>query len=161
MKFLGTLFVLLLVVLLVLAGFAFWMVKTPYGPHAETFVDIAPHTSSAAIGAMLEQEGVIRSRYGFAVLRAVTALRGGRSLKAGEYRFDHPVPMTEVYDKIARGEVYTVSLTIPEGYNIFDVAQAVEDAGLGKRDDFLAAARKHTELIAEWTANSKQQPESL
>jgi UPF0755 protein len=161
LKFLGILFVLLLVVLLVLAGFAFWIVRTPYGPHAETFVDIAPHTSSAVIGAMLEQLGVIRSRYGFAVLRAVGALRGGRSLKAGEYRFDHPVSMTEVYDKIARGEIYTVSLTIPEGYNIFDIAQAVENAGLAKREDFLAAARKHTDLIAEWTANSKKQPESL
>jgi UPF0755 protein len=111
---------------------------------------------------MLEQKGVIRSRYGFELLRALAAVRGARSLKAGEYRFDHPVPMTEVYDKIARGEVYTVSLTIPEGYNIFDIAQAVESAGLGKKDEFLAAERKHTELIAEWPAmGSGAAPESL
>jgi len=157
LKFLGT----LLVILLLLAGFAFWLVRSPYGPHTETFVDIAPHTGSESIGAMLEQKGVIRSRHGFELLRAVSTLRGGRSLKAGEYKFDHPVPMTEVYDKIARGEVYTVSLTIPEGYNIFDIAQAVENAGLGKRDEFVEAARKHTELIAEWTAGSERQPESL
>ncbi len=157
MKFFGT----LLVILILLAGFAFWMVTTPYGPRGETFVDIAPHTSTGAMGATLEQKGVIRNRYGFELLRALAAVRGTKSLKAGEYRFDHPVPMTEVYDKIARGEVYTVSLTIPEGYNIFDIAQAVENAGLGKRDEFLAAERKHTELIAEWTAKSAHEPESL
>jgi len=158
LKFLG----ILLVVLLLVAGFAFWMVHTPFGPQTETFVDIAPHTSSGAIGGMLEQKGVIRSRYGFELLRAWAAVRGGKSLKAGEYRFDHPVAMTEVYDKIARGDVYTVSLTIPEGYNIFDIAQAVESAGLGKRDEFLAAERKHTELIAEWTAmGAGAAPESL
>ncbi|WP_263366802.1 endolytic transglycosylase MltG [Edaphobacter bradus] len=155
LKFLGT----LLVVLLLLAGFAFWLVHTPFGPAKETFVEIAPHTGTQAIGEQLEQAGVIRSRYGFAVLRAVAAVRGGRSLKAGEYRFDHPAPMTEVYDRIARGDVYTISLTIPEGYNIFDIAEAVEAAGLGKRDDFLAAERQHTELIAEWTAG--RTPESL
>jgi UPF0755 protein len=136
-------------------------VNAPFGPQAETFVEIAPHTSTDAIAAMLEQKGVIRSRHCFEVLRAVATIRGGKSLKAGEYRFDHPVSMRDVYDKIARGEVYTVSLTIPEGYNIFDIAQAVENAGLGKRDEFLAAERKHTELIAEWTANSEGQPESL
>lgn len=128
------------------------MVHTPYGPQGETFVEIAPHTGSEAIGALLEQKGVIRSRYGFDLLRAVAGVRGSKSLKAGEYRFDHPVAMTEVYDKIARGEVYTVSLTIPEGYNIFDIAQAVENAGLGRRDEFLAAERSHAELIAQWTA---------
>ena len=61
MKFFGTLFVLFIL----LVGFAFWMVTTPYGPHGETFVDIAPHTSTGAIGETLEQKGVIRSRYGF------------------------------------------------------------------------------------------------
>ncbi len=159
MKVFWTLLVILVLVLL--GAYANWMVNAAYGPQSETFVDIAPHTGSEAIGAMLQQKGVIRNRYGFELLRAVAAVRGGKSLKAGEYRFDHPVSMRDVYDKIARGEVYTVSLTIPEGYNIFDIAQAVENAGLGKRDDFLAAERKHTELIAEWTANSETQPESL
>jgi UPF0755 protein len=157
LKFLGALVVLLAL----LAGFGYWLVTTPYGPQGETFVDIAPHTGTEAMGALLEQKGVIRSRHGFELLRAVEAVRGGRSLKAGEYRFDHPVSTIEVYDKIARGEVYTVSLTIPEGYNIFDIAQAVEDAGLGKRDEFLAAARQHTELIQEWTAGSDVKPSSL
>jgi UPF0755 protein len=142
-KFLLTLLLLVLIV----AGGAYWLVSTPFGPSKETFVEIAPRTGTEDIAAMLESSGVIRNRYGFELLRLIK--KG--TLKAGEYRFDHPVPMTEVYRKIAKGEIYTVGITIPEGYNIFDIAQAIAGAGLGDGEEFLAAERKHTELIAEWT----------
>jgi UPF0755 protein len=71
-------------------------------------------------------------------------------LKAGEYRFDHAARMEEVYDRVRRGDVYTVTLVIPEGFNIFDIASAVAAAGLDTRADFLNAEQKDTELIAEW-----------
>ncbi len=119
MKFFGFLFLLALIA----AAAAGYVIYTPFGPQAETFVDIVPGTGTQAIAQQLESNGVIRHRYGFDLLRK---FRGGR-LKAGEYRFDHPVPMTEVYDRIVRGDVYTRAFTIPEGYNIFDIAKAVED----------------------------------
>ena len=145
MKFLAALFLL---VLIAAATFAF-LFLSPFGPHSETFVDIVPGTSGIAIGQQLAHAGIIRSPYAFHLLRAY---KGG-TLKAGEYRFDHPVPLTEVYARISRGDVYTLALTIPEGFNIFDIAQAVQDAGFGSRDVFLAAERQHTELIAAWTAD--------
>jgi UPF0755 protein len=140
-------FLTLILLVLIAAGGAYWLVTTPFGPEKETFVQIAPHTGTETIASTLEQSGVIRSRYGFELLKLVH--KG--TLKAGEYRFDHPVPMTEVYRKIVKGEVYTVGITIPEGYNIFDIAQAIELAGLGNREEFLAAERSNTKLIAEWT----------
>jgi UPF0755 protein len=136
----------LLLLLLLTAGAVAYVVYTPYGPSTETFVDIAPHTGTSAIAAQMERAGIIRSRYGFDLLR----LQKPGTLKAGEYRFDHPVTMPEVYARLIQGDVYTQSLTIPEGYNIFDIAAAVEAAGFAKRDDFLAAERQHTELIAQW-----------
>ncbi|GGA71749.1 aminodeoxychorismate lyase [Edaphobacter acidisoli] len=153
MKFFLT---LLLLGLLLLGAVAF-VLRTPYGPSQETFVEIAPHTGTPAIAAQLEHAGVIRSRYGFELLRVL--LRG--RLQAGEYRFDHPVPMAEVYERIARGDIYTKALTIPEGYNIFDIAQAVQDQGFGTREAFLAAEREHTELIAAWAPKDGPQPVSL
>jgi UPF0755 protein len=143
LKFLA---VLLLLVLLA-AGAAYYFITTPFGPSQETFVEIAPHTPTADMAAQLEKAGIIRNRYAFQALR----LTEKGTLKAGEYRFDHAVPMTEVYRRIVKGDIYTISITIPEGYNIFDIAQAIQDAGLGQRDDFLAAERKHTELIADYT----------
>jgi UPF0755 protein len=73
----------------------------------------------------------------------------GGTLKAGEYRFDHPVRMAEVYARLEKGDVYTVAFTIPEGANIFDIAQRVENARLGSRDAFLEAAHKDVALISD------------
>jgi UPF0755 protein len=140
-------FAILLLLLLLAVGAIYYLVHTPFGPSQETFVEIAPHTPTADMAAQLEKAGVIRNRYAFQALRLVE--KG--TLKAGEYRFDHAVPMTEVYRRIVKGDIYTIGITIPEGYNIFDIAQAIQDVGLGQRDDFLAAERKHTELIADFT----------
>jgi UPF0755 protein len=153
LKFLAT----LLLLLLLAAGAAYYVVHTPYGPSSETFIDIAPGTSTTAIARQLQHAGIIRTRYAFDLLRPLITGK----LKAGEYRFDHPAPVTEVYARIVRGDVYTQALTIPEGYNIFDIAQAIQDAGFGSRDTFLAAERQHTELIAPWLPPGAPRPISL
>ena len=133
----------LVVLVLLVAGAVGWVVLAPFGPSGERFVEIAPGTSTEGIGAALEGSGVIRSRYGLDLLRLV---KGGR-LKAGEYRFDHAAPLTEVYARLRRGDVFTVAVSVPEGFNLFDIATAVGAAGLADRDTFLAAARLHTELL--------------
>jgi UPF0755 protein len=144
-------FAFLLLVVLVCAAFAAYAVYAPIGPaegssdQNATYVDIAPGTGTQAIAVQLERAGVLRSRFAFDLLRAV---KGG-TLIAGEYRFNHPAPATEVYARITRGDVYSIALTIPEGYNIFDIAQAVQSAGLGTRDAFLAAANSQTAMIAD------------
>jgi UPF0755 protein len=136
---------MLLLLLLIAAGTVAYVLYTPYGPTVETFVEVAPGTGASAIAAEMEKAGIIRSRYGFDLLR----LRKNGTLKAGEYRFDHPVKMQEVYDRLIQGDVFTQALVIPEGFNIFDIAQAIEGAGFAKKDVFLAAEREHTELIAD------------
>jgi UPF0755 protein len=145
LKSLGILLLLLLIALAVAAG----VIYLPYGPSTETFVDIAPGTDTETIAAQLKRSGVIRSRFAFYLLR----LKIGGTLKAGEYRFDRQLPMTDVYQHILHGDVYTRAFTIPEGFNIFDIAQAAEATGFGPRDAFLAAERQHTELIAAFTAD--------
>ncbi len=157
LKFFGT----LLLLLLVLAAATGYVLYVPYGPSTETFVDIPSGSGTQSIAARLQHGGVIRSQYGFYLLRLAKA----GTLKAGEYRFDHPASMARVYARIAKGDVFTLTLSIPEGYNIFDIAQAVQAAGLGSRDAFLAAERRHTELISPWTSATLpaagKPPESL
>ncbi|HWB33494.1 MAG TPA: endolytic transglycosylase MltG [Acidobacteriaceae bacterium] len=140
-------FATLLLLIMLAAGLGAWLVYVPYGPSAATPVDldIASGTGSRSIAIQLEKAGVIRSRYAFYLLRI---FKHGR-LEAGEYLFDHPATALEVYSRILRGDVYTVSVTIPEGYNIFDIADAVDKAGLVPRDRFLAAERSETGLISD------------
>jgi UPF0755 protein len=127
------------------AGGAAWLVLTPFGPSNETFVNIAPGSSAVSIARKLEASGVVRTRYAFDLVRFTQH----GMLQAGTYRFDHPLPVIEVYARIARGDVYTKAVTVPEGANVFDIATRVEQAGLGRRQDFLIAAAKQTGLIAD------------
>ena len=134
-----------------LAAGAAWLLLTPFGPETETFVVIEPGSSALDIGQRLEAAGVVRSQFAWDLLRWV---RRGR-LMAGEYRFDHPAPVTEVYARIRRGDVYTISLTVPEGANIFDIAARVESAGLGTREQILNAANQETGLVADLDPDAK------
>jgi UPF0755 protein len=60
-----------------------------------------------------------------------------------------PATLPSVYNRMVRGDVYTRTVTIPEGYNLFDIAQAVEDAQLGAKAVFLTAANQDVALIAD------------
>jgi UPF0755 protein len=115
------------------------------------FLEIPAGTGSAQIAAQLKSHGLIRSRLVFEAMRLV---KGG-TLKAGEYRFDHPARMSEIYERLERGDVYTRALTIPEGANIFDIAQRVEVAQLGTKEAFLAAAERNVALIADLDPNAQ------
>jgi UPF0755 protein len=139
---------ILLVLLLVAAagaGAVAWLVLIPYGPDSETFVTIAPGSSATRIGRELEAAGIVRSRYAFDLVRWY---KHG-TLHAGTYRFDHPAPVTEAYARIARGDVFTIALSVPEGASIFEIAARVEQAKLGTRQAFLDAAVSQTDLVAD------------
>lgn len=137
--------------LLVLGAAGAWLLLAPFGAGGERFVDVPPGSGALGAASLLEQGGVIRSRYAFDLLRLVRQ----RRLRAGEYRFDHPASALEVYDRLARGDVYTRTLVIPEGYNIFDIAKAADAAGLGSAAEFLRAERMETGLIADLAGGSR------
>jgi UPF0755 protein len=138
-------------VLLLTAGAGTWLVIAPFGPETETFVDLAPGSSTARIGQQLEAAGVVRSQYAFDLMRWWK--RG--TLRAGEYRFDHPAPVTEVYARIARGDVFTIAVTIPEGSSIFEIAARLEQAGFGAAQGFLDAAVNQARLVADLDPGAK------
>lgn len=146
----GTLLLLFFVVLLAGAAAA-WLLFTPFGPQTEVFVDIPQGSSAARIGRLLESSGVIRSRYAFDLVR----IWKHGTLRAGEYRFDHPVTAQEVYARIQRGDVYTKAVVVPEGANMFDIAARLEEAGLGTRQEFLQAAVDETHLVADFDPGAK------
>ena len=79
------------------------------------------------IASELKKAGIIRSELAF---RLWHAAHPKPSLKAGEYLFEREATLPQVYGRIARGDIYFHVVTIPEGYTMFDIAKAMEDAGL-------------------------------
>jgi UPF0755 protein len=110
------------------------------------FVEIPPGTGARAMAQKLSAAGVLRNPLPFLVLHAARVARP--KLKAGEYRFEGELTFRDVYNKIARGEICYHPVSVPEGFNMFDIAAAVERAGLVKAGAFLAEARNPA-LIAD------------
>jgi UPF0755 protein len=145
------LLVTLLVAILVAGGAGYLMlsrVRQPYqawtGP--EQFVDIPPGAGTRAIGDKLIAAGVMPDTLTF---RAGLWITGqARRLKAGEYRFDHPMTPVDVIDKIARGDVYVINVTFPEGLTIAEMAAIFEKHALGRADEFVQAARDASPMRA-------------
>lgn len=129
------LIVIVAVLGLVMAAGAAFVLQQPYRGFSEpVLVDVPRGTSTRQIAERLEKAGVVRSSLLF---EAVRALRSGTPLQAGEYRFDRPVSAWEAYGKIARGDVFTYELRVPEGSNRFDIAALVDRQGLIQGRDFL------------------------
>ena len=103
------------------------------------FVEIPKGKSTQAIGEMLAENGVLRSAW---QLRAMRALHPFTGIQAGDYQFAKPATPAEIFDRLRRGDIYTVEFRVPEGANLWDVADIAEQTGLVKRVDFLAVAGK-------------------
>ena len=139
-RVLGFLFLLLLVAAGA-AAFMYWRINEPYRGYqgAEQFVELPQGTGSLSIGDRLVAAGVIRDR---AVYRVALWWNGqGRHLQAGDYRFDRAMTPFEVIDKIARGDVYVVNVTFPEGLTIVEMAKIFESHSLGPASSFVQASR--------------------
>jgi UPF0755 protein len=134
---LRTLIKLFLVVVLAAGGWLAWQVYVPVTPPANTSLLLHPGYSTRRIASELKKAGVIRSERIFWLWHV---LRPKPSLKAGEYRFERAATLPQVYERIARGDIYFHVVTIPEGYTMFDIAKAMENAGLGSAADFLQVA---------------------
>jgi UPF0755 protein len=121
-------------------------------PPANTSLLLRPGYSTRRIAIELKKAGVIRSVLAF---RAWHVLHPKPSLKAGEYLFEREAGLPQVYDRIARGDIYFHVVTIPEGYTMFDISKAMEDAGLGAAADFLHIAETQTQLISDLAPEAK------
>jgi UPF0755 protein len=135
----------ILICLAVIAWLAFSLFAIP-GPATQQLVLLKPGTGTRQIAAQLQQAGAIRSANAFLLYHYI---RGRRTLKAGEYDFATPANTLTIYDRIARGDVSTHGLVIPEGFNMFDIANALDHEGLCKRDDFLKFVRTDVSLISD------------
>ncbi len=129
---------LLIALILALAGLAAAILVTPYqGFKAETYVDIPHGTSTSGIARELTRDGVIRYEWELWLARL---LNRSAKLQAGEYRFAKPASALDVFNRIARGDIYFFAFTVPEGSNIFDIAGSLDAQGVMSSDDFLKAA---------------------
>lgn len=106
---------------------------------AEVFVDIPHGASVSTIASRLADAGVVAHPL---IFRAAVRRAGlGAKLQAGEYRFSEAATPGAIAQRLARGDVYTRTVTFREGLTIWEMAEVFESGGFGTRDDFLREAR--------------------
>lgn len=86
----------------------------------------------------LVDAGVVSDPLRFKLLARI--LGYDRRIKAGEYLFSSAMSPMDILNKMARGKVVLYSITIPEGYNLREIAAIIKEKGIGKEDAFLAKA---------------------
>lgn len=128
---------ILFVLALIAGGGLAYLCLTPYGAYSNpVFVEVEHGAPTAAVASVLEEQGVIRSRYLFLLLRMA---QPHARLQAGEYRFTEPVSPWQVFGKIQRGEIYYMELRVPEGSNLFDIAGLLASLDSVRPEEFLKA----------------------
>jgi UPF0755 protein len=135
-----------LIAIIALAAWLAWALWLPVSPAGQKFVLLRPGYSTRHIARELKSAGVIRSADAFVLWHA---FHRRPSLKAGEYLFDRGASAIAVHNRLARGDIYVHTVVIPEGFNMFEIAKAIEDAGLGPAQDFLKVATTDTTLISD------------
>lgn len=109
------------------------------------FAEIKPGMGLKDSALLLQKKGIIKSRTFF--LLGYKIFFKGKTIKAGEYRFEFPISIHEVLRKITQGEIYLHPITIPEGSTIEDIADILENEGILKGNDFKKTCER-TEIIS-------------
>ena len=132
-----------LIFLLVLSGgLGYWRWQTwlqPVGGSEPIQVTIQPGSSSRQISRQLQQAGVIRSALAWELWSRTL----GRNwlFQAGTYALDPNQDMLAVAQQLRQGRILQRRLTIPEGWRIQQIAEALAERNWIPAEVFIATAR--------------------
>jgi UPF0755 protein len=132
------------VLLAIIVGTAFFInlkhyAEQPAGPAAQKVVITIPAGQPLKTTAeALFKNGIITSPFKFDM---VARLKGyDKRLKAGEYALSATMAPIQILEKLVKGEVELYKLTVPEGFNLYQIADLVAQAGFAQNSSFIEAA---------------------
>jgi UPF0755 protein len=94
-------------------------------------IDVPRGATSESIGDLLYASGLVRSGRAFAIAARLKRVSG--SLQEGEYRLSPAMPLLDIVDTLARGDVVLRRVTIPEGFTADEIVDGLVAAGIGTR----------------------------
>ena len=126
----------LLIVLLFLAGVFQYFNSAPSLMQDET-IYIRDGDTLISAARNLKKLNAVESESFFRVL---SVFAGKSRIIAGKYRFSRGSSSLEILLKIMRGDVLKTRVTIPEGYNLYQIADRLEKKGATNGKAFLKLA---------------------
>jgi UPF0755 protein len=101
-------------------------------------VHLKPGQSFARTAEILEEKGLINSPFRFKLISRFSGY--DKKVQAGEYLLSETMTPLNILEKMAKGEVKLYKLTIPEGLNIYQIAELASEGGFGKKSEFIETA---------------------
>jgi UPF0755 protein len=137
---------LLVAQLLLLSGWV-WLYlesRAPASGAAGTPVvfEVEKGRSVAGVASALRDKGIIRKRTPFLI--AYDLFIAPRNIKAGEYELTPGGRILDILELLVEGRVRLHAVTVPEGLTAKETFAHLAEAGLGRSEDFEAAARDTT-----------------
>jgi len=119
--------------------FSVSMPSPSYPSQATVEFTLPPGTGFRRAAELLAESNLIPSVQAFLALGYLRGASG--RIKAGTYEFRVPVTATSLLDILLRGKIKLHQILIPEGFNMYQIAEALELVGITGREDFLRSAR--------------------
>jgi peptidoglycan lytic transglycosylase G len=139
-KWFVILFVAAMLVVVAGSGIALWRYANEPGSRRDHQVifAIAPGEAFDALVSRLHSDGLISGPLKFKVW---VRLKGDdKKLKAGEYYLSASMTPNQILEVLVGGKSYLYRLTVPEGFNLKQIAAVIADQGLGDAQTFLDLA---------------------
>jgi UPF0755 protein len=126
------------------AGYIFFDVMkfahTAIGSGAtEKVIELPAGATMTKFAKTLKAEGLISSDFKMRLYAKLTGQSG--KLKKGEYKFDGAMTPQVMLDIAASGKSIQYAITFPEGSNIYDMAEILDQRNLIKGQDFLKTVK--------------------
>jgi UPF0755 protein len=112
-----------------------WLVFAPRGTQGIFVLVVYRGDTFDQVRAELERQGLIRSRFWFERLARWKGLP--EKLKAGIYRIPTPISLWRLTKWLAEAKPELIRLTIWEGMMAREIAERVEQLGLGEAENFM------------------------
>jgi len=124
------------------------IVRSPLQPGTKKSIElqVTPGMTLNQILEKLESEGIITNRHWISL--AARFQRLGAKLKAGDYEVSTEISVASFFQILQSGKIKGRIVTIPEGYNIFEISKLFEKEDLMSSEDFLAYVRSPETVVS-------------
>jgi UPF0755 protein len=117
----------------------FVFMPTFFFPGQDVDVPVYSKTTAREIARSLKEKGILHFVLPFKVLAKLT--HADRKLKAGLYRLNPQMSLSDVLTTLSEGKSELLALKIPEGYTSYQIAKELEKMKVMSVDDFMKTAQ--------------------
>lgn len=128
-----------------------YYVPSPFLPAKSGYIHVESDMTASDVADKLHDDGFVQSPTWFRLMAKVTGQDS--ALKEGEYVLDSHMSLHQVFGKLTSGKSEAARLVIPEGYTVWQIAQAIAALGNISEADFLAAAKDTSQLYPYMQGN--------